>query len=240
MASDSTILDLIRAAMAKTTAAMARHRASHALIGGLAASYHAQPRFTKDLDLIVQVPQFELAQLLEDLASGGFELDLLASIREWNEHHLLSMAYQGIRVDWLKPVLPIYAHILDRATKEIFLGQEIRVARPEGLILLKLLAFRLQDRIDKDSGFQLFNDITDELVTGVVRSQSDPGLVYACRLGADGSYSCCTQNFNVRGGLRGSICKHLLVLIIGLIQLACWIRRRSTPGSLAPAASRPN
>jgi hypothetical protein len=34
----------------------------------------------------------------------------------------------------------------------------------------------------------------------------------------DGQYSCCTQNLNVCGGLRGSICKHLLVLIIGLVQ----------------------
>ncbi len=70
----------------------------------------------------------------------------------------------------------------------------------------------------KASGFQLYNDVSDDHLSGVVKSQTDPDLVYACRLKSDGGYSCCTQNLNVCGGLRGSICKHLLVLIIGLVK----------------------
>lgn len=66
--------------------------------------------------------------------------------------------------------------------------------------------------------FQLFNDVTDAHLNGVVKSQTDADLVYACRIEADGKYACCTQNLNICGGLRGSICKHLLVLIIGLVQ----------------------
>jgi hypothetical protein len=50
----------------------------------------------------------------------------------------------------------------------------------------------------------------------VVKSQSSPTLVYSCRLTSEGKYSCCTQNLNACGGLRGSPCKHLLVLIVGL------------------------
>lgn len=69
----------------------------------------------------------------------------------------------------------------------------------------------------KASGFQLYNDVTDHHLSGVVKSQTDPDLVYACRLHDDGTYACCTQNLNICGGLRGSICKHLLVLIIGLV-----------------------
>jgi uncharacterized protein YjbI with pentapeptide repeats len=70
----------------------------------------------------------------------------------------------------------------------------------------------------KASGFELFNDVTDRDVTGVVKSQTDRDLVYACRLAHDGQYSCCTQNLAACGGLRGSLCKHLLVLVIGLVQ----------------------
>jgi hypothetical protein len=55
-------------------------------------------------------------------------------------------------------------------------------------------------------------------MSGVVKSQTDPDLVYACRIESDGHYACCTQNLNICGGLRGSICKHLLVLIIGLVK----------------------
>jgi hypothetical protein len=66
--------------------------------------------------------------------------------------------------------------------------------------------------------FQLFSEIDDDHVTGVVKSQTDPSLFYACQLDASGRYMCCTQNLNVCGGLRGKPCKHLLVLVVGLVQ----------------------
>jgi uncharacterized protein YjbI with pentapeptide repeats len=86
---------------------------------------------------------------------------------------------------------------------------EVRIEKPKIDKATKML---------KASGFKLFNDVTDEFVSGVVKSQTDPDLVYACRLDREGQYACCTQNLNICGGLRGSICKHLLVLIVGLVQ----------------------
>lgn len=66
--------------------------------------------------------------------------------------------------------------------------------------------------------FQLFSEVSDERVTGVVKSQTDHSLFYACSVDARGRYMCCTQNLNVCGGLRGKPCKHLLVLLVGLAQ----------------------
>ena len=68
----------------------------------------------------------------------------------------------------------------------------------------------------KASSFELFSEIKPDSVVGVVRSQSDKNLVYSCTLNAEGKFACCTQNLNVCGGLRGAICKHILVLMIGL------------------------
>lgn len=73
-------------------------------------------------------------------------------------------------------------------------------------------------RMLKADRFQLFADITADAVAGVVKSQTDPDLVYSCRLTSDGDFSCCTQNLNVCGGLRGAPCKHLLVLLAGLVK----------------------
>jgi hypothetical protein len=66
--------------------------------------------------------------------------------------------------------------------------------------------------------FQLFSEVADDHVTGVVKSQTDASLFYACKIDKSGRYMCCTQNLNVCGGLRGKPCKHLLVLMIGLVQ----------------------
>ena len=56
----------------------------------------------------------------------------------------------------------------------------------------------------------------DDKLVGVIRSQSSADRVYACKLTSEGGFSCGTQNLRVCGGLGGSICKHLLVLIVGL------------------------
>jgi hypothetical protein len=68
----------------------------------------------------------------------------------------------------------------------------------------------------KADRFQLYAEVKDDTLVGVVKSQSDPDLVYSCRLGADGAFACCTQNLRPCGGLQGKLCKHLLVLLVGL------------------------
>ncbi len=66
--------------------------------------------------------------------------------------------------------------------------------------------------------FQLFVEINDDSLVGVVKSQRDKELVYSCQLTGEGDFACCTQNLNICGGLRGALCKHLLVLIVGLVK----------------------
>ncbi len=149
MAHDHAISEQdLRDGLAAAAETLALRRVSYAVIGGMAAGYRSQPRFTKDIDFLLRVPQVELPALLESLQKKGFEFDELTTIREWTQEHMTTLSYHGIRVDWLKPVIPVYQHILERATDENWLNHTIRVASAEGLILLKLLAFRTQDLLD--------------------------------------------------------------------------------------------
>jgi len=106
-----------------------------------------------------------------------------------------------------------------------------KLARPKGPLdfaaFLKRLAVHVdKNRLDKAlqmlkaSRFDLFSDVDHDALLGVVKSQTDADLIYSCRLAADGRYACCTQNLNVCGGLRNALCKHLLVLIVGLAKAA--------------------
>ncbi len=72
----------------------------------------------------------------------------------------------------------------------------------------------------KKERFELFSEVTENEVFGIVKSQTDPDLLYSCGLNSHGNYACCTQNLNACGGLRGSLCKHILVLSIGLVKAA--------------------
>lgn len=67
----------------------------------------------------------------------------------------------------------------------------------------------------KKDQFHLYTEMGDDHLSGLVKSQSNPDLIYSCRIESDGSYACCTQNLRRCGGLNYSICKHLCVLIIG-------------------------
>ena len=142
-----SIQDLL-SGLATTAETLEKNRVSYAVVGGMATGYRSQPRFTKDLDFLLHIPQVALPGLLEALAQQGYQFDQTATIREWIDHHMVVLTYHGIRVDWLKAVIPAYQHILDRSTEEAWLGKRIRVASAEGLILMKLLAARTQDWLD--------------------------------------------------------------------------------------------
>lgn len=68
----------------------------------------------------------------------------------------------------------------------------------------------------KSDSFQLFAEVTADKLCGIVKSQTDNDLVYACYLDGAGQFGCCTQNLKPCGGLRGALCKHIYVLLIGL------------------------
>ena len=136
------------AALLEFVQALDRLQIRYALIGGVATGYRSRPRFTHDLDFLLEVPQVVLPQLLEDLRGRGFDFDTEATIAEWTREHLTALSFRGLRIDWLKPLLPCYQHVLKEARPEIVLGCPVRIAAPEGLILMKLLAFRSQDQVD--------------------------------------------------------------------------------------------
>ena len=120
----------------------------YALVGGLGVSIRGPVRATRDIDMLVSIPQTELPRILESVGKNGFQVDLHRAIRAWNEDHLLDFAFGSIRVDWIKSVLPVFSRILSRAEWEAILGGRIRVADAEGLLLLKLISFRPRDQED--------------------------------------------------------------------------------------------
>jgi predicted nucleotidyltransferase len=120
----------------------------YAIIGGIAAIQHTRVRTTDDIDALLAVPQVQLPGLFEALRDAGFSIDVPVSIREFRDHGLTSVAFRGVIVDLMRPVLPVYGQVLDRAMDAEILGQKARVCSAEGLIMMKLIAMRPQDESD--------------------------------------------------------------------------------------------
>jgi hypothetical protein len=65
--------------------------------------------------------------------------------------------------------------------------------------------------------FPLFAELRPGRVVGVVWCRSTVQWLYACRLAEDGCYACCTEGLLTCDFSRDSPCKHLLVLVLGLV-----------------------
>ena len=122
---------------------------NYAIIGGIGVLFRGRARYTEDVDVILQVPQVALPGLLDALSEKGFTIDAEKVIREYVQNGITKFHFGHVVIDWLKPVVPLYARVLSDATPLTWEnGLPVRFATPEGLILTKLLAFRAQDQQD--------------------------------------------------------------------------------------------
>ncbi len=134
----------------------------YAVIGGLATVLRGRPRFTQDVDVLLDVPQLALPGLLDELARVGFLFDRDTVIREYVREHMTSFRFGSVRIDWIKPVLPLYARTLTDASSLSWTeGRSVRVATAEGLILTKMVSFRPQDQVDIETLFVANRDTLD-------------------------------------------------------------------------------
>src|SRR5258708_34611344 len=110
---DAVAADLL-AVLDRLAQILNERQVNYALIGGLGVAVRGPIRATRDIDLLIQIPQRELSGVLDALVQGGFRLDVGQAIGTWNRDHLLDFACGPVRLDWLKPVLPAFEPTLTR------------------------------------------------------------------------------------------------------------------------------
>jgi len=118
------------------------------VIGGFANLFWGVERFTRDLDLTIEVSDAALEKLVTSL-SGQFELvehDALAFARR---NHLIQLQDRsGVPVDLIVAALPYESMAIRRAVETEVAGTTVRICSPEDLIIHKLASDRPQDAID--------------------------------------------------------------------------------------------
>lgn len=148
-----TLAETLRAAVVE----LERQHAGFALVGGLAVSVRAEPRFTRDVDLaVVVVDDADAERRVRGFVLAGFSVDTaveqvargrLATVRLRTEG-----AESGL-VDLLFASSGIEGDVVARATTlEVLPGLRLPVASTGDLVALKLLARddddRPQDAVD--------------------------------------------------------------------------------------------
>lgn len=121
-----------------------------AVIGGCARNAYAEPRATKDVDLVVEVDPERYPRLEEALLRRGFRRATAVGDPEEPVPDLcLYRDDAGQRVDVLFAHTSLERSALERSEpREPYAGVEIAVVSPEDLMVYKIIADRPQDRAD--------------------------------------------------------------------------------------------
>jgi len=121
-----------------------------AIVGGVAASIHGRPRVTKDVDLVALIDIEDCEALLRSAGSHGIEArdtDTIEFARV-TRVLLLRHAPSGVEIDLSLGALPFERELVECSTSITVSDVEIRLARPEDLVIMKALALRPRDVAD--------------------------------------------------------------------------------------------
>lgn len=91
----------------------------------------------------------------------------------------------------------------------------------------------------KRESFHLYTETTDTSIGGVVKSQTQEDAFYACWIEDDGRYACFDGQVEMCWGQSGGLCKHVMVLLIGLAAGGEITPRRAYGWALAASSKRP-
>lgn len=122
--------------------------ARYAIIGAVAVGARGYIRTTADVDLLLHVEQIRIPALIQRFDEAGFALRQADVLRQLSGREVARMQLGDVGLDLIPAIVPYFHEILKRATSERIGGATVRVATVEDLLVLKLLAYRAQDKAD--------------------------------------------------------------------------------------------
>ena len=167
----------------RITTLLKKHNLEFALIGGLASSIRGRVRVTADIDIVVDCDVAKAVEFLEQLDEKlyrPFVEDPQLSIRQFFILPIEDVE-SGIRIDLAIGESGFEKMIVQRASMPD--GYSIPVATAEDLLLMKLLAGRIQDISDVKGIVELSRDTIDwsycEKLAGLLDEAAQGDLVNA-------------------------------------------------------------
>jgi hypothetical protein len=157
-------------ALAEIVAALRATSRCYALVGGVAVSFRATPRFTRDVDLVVLVDNDDDAeQLVFSLREYGFRI--VATVEQKAQKRLGTARLEssnGVIVDLLFANSGIEPEIVRHATVvQMESVGAVSIARAEELLAMKILSMspkRPQDMVDAQNLIAFNADIDLKMV----------------------------------------------------------------------------
>lgn len=129
--------------------AFEKHSVRYVIIGGYAVGIHAEPRYTKALDILMEASTVNANRMLKALAEFGAPVDNLSRQDLATPGLLYIFGVPPLRVDILNRIKGAdVTGVVKRGKKIAVSDTVLRVASIDDLIALKKIAGRPQDKAD--------------------------------------------------------------------------------------------
>ena len=146
-------------------------RSQWMLIGGVAVSLLAKPRFTADVDAVILLEDEELPDFLKAAERLGFKARIRGAIEfaKRNRVLLLKHTKAGINVDLSLGLLPFEKEALKRSKQFKIANITFNLPTPEDLIIFKAVAHRPRDMEDIRQILKVHTKIDKKRIEKIVR-----------------------------------------------------------------------
>ncbi|MCX6044625.1 MAG: nucleotidyl transferase AbiEii/AbiGii toxin family protein [Chloroflexi bacterium] len=147
------LLDSFQSSLAALQRLLDHFNNQGVIIGGIAVSLLAEPRFTADADAVILLATDDLPRLLDLARQEGLvpRIDQAEQFARRNRVLLLRHTESEIDVDISLGLLPFEIEMVERSKLHQAGSLKLRLPTPEDLLIMKAIAHRPKDLIDIES-----------------------------------------------------------------------------------------
>lgn len=125
-----------------------KHEVQYVIVGAFAVSFHAQPRFTGDIDFFIDNSSANIQSLLLALKEFGFESLNLAE-KDFDEDSIIQLGYEPNRVDLITNISGVsFKKAYSNRVEGTYGNETAYFISLEDLITNKRASDRLKDKSD--------------------------------------------------------------------------------------------
>jgi len=126
-----------------------KHKVKYCIIGSYAIAFHARPRYTKDMDILVDASVENAKKIIAVLNEFGFGSVNLTEQDFSVKGNIVQLGYEPVRIDIITSIKGLdFADVWNNKVNGQFGKQKVYFIDRKNLIKSKTISNRTQDRAD--------------------------------------------------------------------------------------------
>lgn len=128
------------------------HNVRYCIIGSYALAFYSKPRYTKDIDILIDRSVENAGKILAALNDFGFTSLGLTDEDFTQEGNVIQLGYEPVRIDLITSIEGVeFSNIWENREEGPFGDQKVSFIGLEDLITTKQLSNRTQDKADLEA-----------------------------------------------------------------------------------------